>query len=144
LEEEFDLTPFVGKTVRWRFALSSNLSAEADGFYFDDMTLSISTPTGTATQFLEAKDFSISQNYPNPTAQMTTIDVDFDQQKAQNARLVVTNISGKLVFEKTLQSVDNQKLILNTATWSSGVYLYYLDLDNGRFRTKSKRLVVTK
>jgi carboxypeptidase T len=144
LEEEFDLTPFVGKTIRWRFTLKSNTSFEGDGFYFDDMALSISTPTGTATQFLEAKDFSISQNHPNPTAHLTTIDIDFNQQKSQTARLIVTDISGKLVLEKTLQSVDNQKVVLNTEGWSAGVYFYHLDLDNGRFKTEAKRLVVAR
>jgi carboxypeptidase T len=144
LEEAFDLTPYAGKTVRWRFTLASNYTFEANGFYFDDMALSISTPTGTATQFLSAKDFSISQNYPNPTAQTTTIDVDFGQQKAQTARLIVTDISGKLVFEKPFQNVGNQKLILNTDTWSAGVYFYYLDLDNGQTRTRAKRLVVAR
>ena len=144
LEEEFDLTPFVGKTVRWRFALTSNAVVQADGFYFDDMALSISTPTGTATQFLEAKDFSISQNYPNPTTHSTTIDIGFDQQKTQAARLIVTDISGKLVFQKPLQNADNQKVVLNTEGWSAGVYFYYLDADDGRLRTRAKRLVVTR
>jgi carboxypeptidase T len=144
LEEEIDLTPFVGKTVRWRFALTSSIMVQGDGFYFDDMALSISTPTGTATQFLEAKDFSISQNYPNPTTHSTTIDVGFDPQKGQATRLIVTDISGKLFSEKSLQNVDNQKLVLDTSTWPTGVYFYYLDGDNGRFRTRAKRLVVTR
>ncbi len=144
LEEEFDLMPFVGKTIRWRFALEPNNSVQGDGFYFDDMTVSISTPTETATQFLEADDFAISQNYPNPTAHATTIDIDFDQQKSQTARLIVTDISGKLIIEKPVQNVDNQKIVLNTAALSAGIYFYYLDIDNGRTRTRAKRLVVAQ
>jgi carboxypeptidase T len=144
LEEEFDLLPFVGKTVRWRFTLKSDAAYEGDGFYFDDMALSISTPTGTATQFLDAKDFSISQNHPNPTAHSTTIDIDMAPQISQTARLVVTDISGKWVIEKSIQSIDNQKIVLNTEHWSAGVYFYYLDLDNGRFKTRAKRLVVAR
>jgi carboxypeptidase T len=144
LEEEFDLTAFAGKSVRWRFALTTSGQPVADGFYFDDMILSISTPTGTATQSLEAADFSISQNHPNPTANVTTIDIDFEQQKHTSAKLIVTDISGKIIFEKPLQSIEKQEIVLNTEGWAAGVYAYYLDLDNGRFKTQAKRLVVAR
>jgi hypothetical protein len=142
MEEAFDLTPFAGKSVRWRFTLVSNVSRQFDGFYFDDMVLNIATPTNTSTRFFEAPDFLISQNYPNPTKDRTTVDIDFGILKQGVAQLVVTDLLGKTVYTKTLETLDNQKLVLNTEGWSAGIYFYFLDLDNGQKRTKTKQMVV--
>jgi carboxypeptidase T len=136
------LTPFKGKTIRWRFNFVSNVNVQADGFYFDDMVLNVSLPTTTQTLFLEAKDFTLSQNYPNPTNRTTTIDIQLNDPKTPPTTLVVTDILGKTVLTKSLQVVDNQKIVLDTEGWSAGVYFSFLQTENGQKRSAARRLMV--
>ena len=139
LLEEFDLTPYAGRQVRWQFTIKSNSSIELDGFYFDDMELVTTTPSGTSTQQLTEKDFILKQNYPNPTTNTTVIDIDGLPQNAQLAQLIVTDVAGKTIYSEALQSVDNQKIMLNTEGWAQGIYFYQIEI-NGQ-RTAARQFV---
>jgi hypothetical protein len=117
----------------------SNESIQYEGFYFDDMDITVVNSTATFTQFLSDNDFILNQNNPNPTEGVTQIEYHFKTNKKDNIQLLVSDISGKIIFKNKVQDVDNQNIVLNTEGWQPGIYFYWMDI-NGK-QTAAKKLV---
>ena len=83
----------------------------------------------------------LEQNIPNPFNGSSTIRYRLPQ-KFTDARLTITDITGRVVKQFTLSSAGKGSLSINAATLAQGVYIYSLYVD-GRF-IDSKRMVVTK
>ena len=91
------------------------------------------------THELTEKDFILKQNYPNPTTNTTVIDVEGLPKNTQSAQLIVTDVAGKTIYSEGLQSVGNQKIMLNTEGWVQGIYFYQIEI-NGQ-RTAARQFV---
>jgi bacillopeptidase F (M6 metalloprotease family) len=137
--ENVDLTPYIGKNIKLQWKIVSNESIQYEGFYFDDMDITVVNSTATFTQFLSDNDFILNQNNPNPTEGVTHINYLFTTDKKDNIQLLVTDISGKIIFKYKVQDVDNHNIALNTEGWQPGIYFYWMDI-NGK-RTTVKKLV---
>ena len=137
LEEAFDFTPYRGRNVQFRFALSSTASVRTDGFYFDDMAVKVTTGTTTKTHFLENSDFSFSQNAPNPTSVGTNIKIETDFLTYKNVELVVTDLQGRVMYRSKTQKSD---IWVDTNTWQSGIYFYHFVAD-GKMSAAKKMVV---
>jgi carboxypeptidase T len=143
LEEELDLMPFKGKSVNWRLTFKTNNDITYEGFHFDDMVLDIFTPSGGGrTGGVDKKVFVLSQNYPNPATNWTTIELGSEVAKWQSPQLVVTDVLGRIVFKKMVSLKDDPKIRLTTEGWASGVYFYFLETEKGVMQSKTQRLVV--
>jgi hypothetical protein len=72
----------------------------------------------------KAADFTVSQNYPNPAAGMTSINVTLT--KASNVTLQVTDIIGKVVYTESFRGFGAglNTININTSNFTSGVYNY--------------------
>ena len=136
LQEEFDLTSYAGQAIWWRFGFNSDALIQASGFLFDDFEVLASIADKTGLDFLDEKDFGLMQNTPNPFSSQTTFFIQTDFVKNKNLKLIVTDALGRNILT---QSVDNQKVTLNTEGWQTGIYFYQIDM-NG-LRTKAKRMV---
>lgn len=139
VEESVDLVDFIGGPVHIKFRLVSDGGLRQDGFYFDDMAVKV---TGDIVDVinLEASDFSISQNRPNPATDYTTIELD-NISELQNANLIIHNAVGQKVYETPVAS-NAQTVKLNTSTWSAGVYFYRVEA--GDSVTKTLRMEVVR
>lgn len=93
----------------------------------------------TATEVVSADKFAAKVT-PNPLMDIATLSFTANQQ--QTAQLVVTDLTGKKVWEKSFQSITGENTIdIDAATWASGIYLYTVNMDNQQF---SGKLVVNK
>ena len=139
VQEEIDLSDYLGQTIEFRFQLVSDNWINEDGFYFDDFEVTtISAPSSIdETPF---HSFDTEQNTPNPSYGYTYVNYVLPSN-ASNPRFVVTNSLGQEV-DNLLIDAKSKSIRLNTSHYESGVYLYYLQ--SGNLRSASKRMIVVE
>ena len=80
-------------------------------------------------------DFKVHQNYPNPFNPSTQFPIDLVQESTVS--LKIFNVSGKLVYEQKVQSMQPGVYDVNTPfSWNaighpSGIYFYSFELSTG-------------
>ncbi|TVQ07195.1 MAG: T9SS C-terminal target domain-containing protein [Bacteroidetes bacterium] len=108
---------------------------------FENVTITvvfnIETPTSTGN-ILASSTWKLKDARPNPARDHTWINYDLPFG-VQNAQIVVRNLLGNLVHTESL-SLGNERVRINTAGMSNGIYIYSLIIDNQV--VQSKRLVV--
>lgn len=84
---------------------------------------------------------ALTQNYPNPFSQQTT--VSYSLKKGANVSVDVVDLTGRKVMEKEFgyKTAGNHNFTLNAGTLNAGVYFYTLKA-NGV--TLTQRMTVTK
>jgi flagellar hook assembly protein FlgD len=83
----------------------------------------------------------LEQNTPNPVSGTTTIRYQVPE-RANSARLTLTNAKGQVVKSFTLNNRGSGQVNLNTSTLAAGSYHYTLFVDGRQVATK--RFVVTR
>jgi len=90
--------------------------------------------------------FNVYQNYPNPCNNSTMITFSIDQ--AYSVSLNIYNTLGQKVFstDKFVNLPGTYNILLNLSTLSSGVYIYKIELFNGKvYKTSdSKKILLIK
>lgn len=137
VQEEIDLTDWLGQTVYLRFSLVSDQAVHEDGFYYDDLEVNAITPDGIEDL---TDPFYVSQNMPNPTNGITTINYQLPAG-TQNANILIHNSVGQLVNTEKL-NVNAQTVLMNTKSLSEGVYFYTVETETGLAVTR--RFAVVK
>jgi hypothetical protein len=105
----------------------------ANNVTFDESEFTIPAPDsdptvlGTCVTGITPKDaesFSVSQNYPNPANESTSIKVTLAE--SANVSVEITNMVGQSVslINKGRLAVGNHGINLNTADLQSGIYFY--------------------
>jgi carboxypeptidase T len=131
VSEEVDLSDYAGKKVWLRFLLSSDDFTVFDGFYFDD--LNIVTDNGiTAIQDIQAFEFKA---IPNPASN----EISIQHIDNEMIRLELSDISGKRLLEKTIQSSSEK---ISTDGLPNGIYIYRLY--RGDKIVSTRKLVISK
>jgi len=86
------------------------------------------------------KQFSLSQNFPNPFNPTTAI--KFDIPKAGNVSLKIYDILGKEVYSiNEFKSTGQYEFTFDATNYASGLYFY--KLESGTF-TETKKMILTK
>ena len=124
--------------VRWRFA--SDYSATDEGWSIDDVCfedLGLCAPVGLND--FAMNDLGISQNYPNPADDVTTI--EYMIPAAGQVRIVLTDIIGQVieVIADENQAAGKHTMQLNTSTIAAGMYHYTFIYEGQQF---TKRMIV--
>ncbi|MBM77239.1 MAG: hypothetical protein CL846_02040 [Crocinitomicaceae bacterium] len=108
-----------------------------DTTFFSDYIIQIG-PVGIETYSLQTKTFELTQNYPNPTNQMTNI--DFVLGTSSSIDFVITNLIGDIVRFETINADRGVNSIsIDTQKYPDGVYLY--SICDGVSK-QTKRLIV--
>ncbi len=112
------------------FTVSGFLSPA--GLALDTITVGIEE-----SEKITPKDFSLSQNYPNPFTQSTVISYSLGKNHNNLTQLTIYDLCGKIVREIP---INNSQLTINEVTWdgkdkagkkvASGIYFYKLENDN--------------
>lgn len=85
-------------------------------------------------------DNSLHQNTPNPAINTTSIRYQLPAS-TKEARLVITDVKGRVVKTILLPGLGSGEMQLDTQTLSNGVYNYALEVD-GTVIMSRKMLVV--
>lgn len=126
--------------LRWRFASDNTIRDEGwsiDDFCFED--LGSCSPIGIGE--FAIGDFGISQNYPNPASDATTIEYMIPEQG--HVSVIVTDILGQVVsvLADGKQDAGKYALQVNTSELAAGIYNYTLVYEG---RQMSKRMIITR
>lgn len=114
VQEQIDLSDYLGESILVRFHLRSDNGARADGFYFDDLQFNV-TGAVLSTNNVHTSQFVV---YPNPLKDQLTINT-----LLENYTIEMYTIQGQLV-DKKLDRSGTQSI--NYADLSSGIYLLRL------------------
>jgi len=135
--EEIDLSQYLGSNIKVRFQLVSDQGVTEDGFYFDDLEISVlETPVGIDNP---NANFNLS-SYPNPANELVTISYSTPND-LNNAFLIITNELGQEV--KSLKITKSKgSITIATDELQSGIYFYSIASTN--IHSVTKKLMVVK
>ena len=124
VDEEMDLDEFVGQGIAIKFRMESDQATNFDGFYVDDIVVTLQKPVllGTDKPVGKAADMQI---YPNPTA--GTVSLRFPAVAGGSALVNLTDLSGKPVFQN-LSDAATGSANLEVSNLPNGVYLCVVQL----------------
>lgn len=132
VKEEISLADFLGEDIKIKFRLVSDSYVNEDGFYFDDVKVSvIGSVTGIDKK--QTEDVVISEPYPNPAEE--TINVKYNLNDIKNVSYELVNISGKKL-QQGIFLKNNGILKLDIKGYNSGVYFLKI--------TSKKQITVKK
>jgi acyl-CoA thioesterase-1 len=85
--------------------------------------------------------FTVSQNYPNPAAMQTFIDVVLPE--ADKINIQIYDLMGRLVKTVVNEYLNTGKhtLEINTSTFVPGIYFFKVSSDSGQYNTAKKFIV---
>lgn len=88
----------------------------------------------------QEKEIRVSQNYPNPFDNNTSIEVDLE--KAGEMNVTVLNLIGEKVLTKQVEgSVGTNRVSLSADGLEAGIYMYVIEFDG---HSTTRRMVVGK
>jgi carboxypeptidase T len=133
VQEEIDLSDYLGEQIKFRFRLRSDWGDNRDGFYFDDFQVNIINAS-VGIEDLNNGLIQLNAAVPNPTNDFTTIYFNLPHELT-NAKLVIYNETGQLIESITLNSIDT-KSTLDLSGLSAGVYFYQIQSNDMRSSTQ--------
>ncbi len=119
VENYVDLTPYINQSVKFRFELHSDGGVTADGFYFDDFSISSVLPEPSIITKNKTKSFKV---YPNPSTGNFYVELN----DISNANILITDIAGKILYNK--QNIKQSTY--NFQNYSKGIYFITLKSNN--------------
>jgi bacillopeptidase F (M6 metalloprotease family) len=134
VREEISLASFVGKQIKIRFVLVSDQYVTGDGFFWDDMTVTvIDVATGINDQKNNPADDRITL-YPNPATRSVTMKFNVEDIPAGSTKVKLYNSLGKIIYAKDLES-GKTELVLDISSWVPGIYFWSVDIDQAMIKT---------
>jgi carboxypeptidase T len=138
--EEMDLTEYLvpgdSTELSFRFQLGADGFLELDGFYFDDLRLTVISDGVSSSFDFDESTFKVS-NRPNPASDYVVFDLEGEIPAFSPLQIEVFNILGQ-PMERL--SANGRTASLKVSDWTPGVYCYRV-LANGKI-VAMKRFVV--
>jgi hypothetical protein len=137
--EEMNISDFADGILELRFTLYADQGVTEDGYYFDDLSISVISSTVGIDPGLAANESNlvVSAAYPNPANTGFKVSYQLNNNK-QNARLEIFDAIGQQL--KTIEINSNTGVInVPVNDFRSGIYFYRL-VSNGKV-SKTQRFV---
>lgn len=129
VKEEISLQNYIDKQILIRFALTSDVYVVGDGFFWDDMTVTVvDLATGVGSNNVLSKSDFISIQ-PNPASETARITFNSDKVTSGTNTLMIYNSMGILMHHRPVSPGENE-VKLDVTTWPSGIYFCGLVSEN--------------
>jgi len=138
VREDISLKKYIGKKISIQFRIKADRAIEMDGFYIDDLSISILADTKTAINNKTNTEI-LGFPYPNPTSKNFSIIYSFPGGISENASLTITTLSGIEVSSTRITHKQGLATI-NTEALSKGVYL--VKIKSEKYQSGVRKLVV--
>ena len=138
VKEEINLSDYLGQSILIRFLLISDVGQEYDGFYFDDLSVE-TIPINTGLIAVNNSKIKLSQAYPNPAGEFTTINFS---NVPNGSVFNVYNTLAQKVFQLPIKQTSG-KINLPIEKFSNGLYNYFIRTSDGS-QSPSLKFLVTK
>jgi hypothetical protein len=130
VQEEINLSDYIGSTIKFRFILKSDAGVGKDGFYFDDFEIAYNSTANVDEQTALTYDV-----YPNPAKSTITIATHNGINKGN---LLVLDLNGNTVLN---HAISNENSTFSVTNLANGVYTVIMESD-GKFSTPSKLVIL--
>lgn len=123
VKEEINLNDFLGSEILIRFRLETDVFVNEDGYYFDDIEVSIiGDSTNTSTAISEYHDNSFNL-YPNPGNGIFTLENNSQESITFN----IFNTTGQLIYQNTITAT---KAEIDLSSIPKGIYFLKINDTN--------------
>ncbi|MFH0864884.1 MAG: M14 family zinc carboxypeptidase [Bacteroidota bacterium] len=141
VQEEINLSDYLGQSIKLRFTLVSDGYSTGDGFFFDDITVTkINNPYTGIIDAEGNNNVYVSEPYPNPTGNNFSVSYTL-YDRNQNTLLKIYDALGRIVSVIQLTEVKDS-LLLNVSEFESGIYFY--QITSNEFFSEIKKLIIIK
>ena len=120
IKEEISLAEYLGQQIRIRFRLISDVFETGDGFFWDDMTVTV---VDVETGLADDRPVTVQNQltvYPNPASGLVNVKYNRDFVD-ETIKLKVLNSIGQIVYETKPEKASTD-IIIDASTWIPGVY----------------------
>jgi carboxypeptidase T len=124
--EQIGTTDYVNEDIRIRFTLRSDAFTNADGFYFDDIRVTVIDMSGVGIDTPEADRAWLSEPMPNPSHGITSIRYRLPEEYRGPVWLKVYDIRGIEICSKKVET-QSGIITLNTEDLGTGVCICRLE-----------------
>jgi len=125
VQEEIDLTDFVGTNLLLSFVLKSDGFVTGDGFYFDDMLITVMDIETETDELAAAKTKLIGKVYPNPAQTMIQVPVYANTE----ASIEISDLTGRSLLNQ-LVAPSETRFTVDVSNWDKGVYFVRISTAN--------------
>jgi len=137
VKEEIDLAPYVGQNIKIRFTLQSDNYTVADGFYFDDVSITAMDAYVGLNESPNDLNF-ISDAIPNPAINEFQLNFNLENS-VKNSALVIYNSLGQEIYNYLLPA-NQGNVRITTHSWDKGVYFFMIKGNN--YKSEIKKLIL--
>jgi carboxypeptidase T len=139
VKEEISLEAFLDKEIKIRFVLQSDTYVTGDGFFWDDMTVTVvDFATGIDSDNILSKNNIISIQ-PNPATETTVISIHSDKVLSGNSALRIYNSTGQVVYNSPVNGNETE-IKLDVAAWPAGIY--FCGIESEKTMISVKKFIV--
>jgi hypothetical protein len=114
LEEQMDLTSYMGQKINIKFSIVSDGATTYDGFYFDDLKVRVFGDSTVGVQ--EKSNQNTITFYPNPVKNQLTI-----SNITRTTNLIISNMLGAEI--RNINTTNNNSIVIDVTDLSQGLYL---------------------
>jgi hypothetical protein len=138
VQEGMDLGNFLGDSILIRFTLVSDNFTTYDGFYFDDLSITIIDVSTGIGETILPEDIILSNPVPNPASSTVRINYALPYL-LDDTRLIIYNALGQRSADILMENISGS-VVFNVDGWRPGLYYYTIA---GSFGTSSaKKLII--
>jgi hypothetical protein len=143
VKEDISLEPYLDKQIKIRFVLKSDTYVVADGFFWDDMTVTVvDLETGVDDNMgnggsVGTQNFASLKVQPNPASGSVTFDYLPGKFETGTVNMKIYDLTGHQVFETALTG-ETGDIKLDISSWPTGLYFYAISynravIESGKF-----------
>lgn len=125
VEEEIDLTEYLGESVTIRFLMQSDNFIQLDGFYFDDVEITTLDSIIVSTTSAAAQQPTLIA-FPNPVQETLTVQVS-GFKNSRSGQITLRNALGQTVHTKMLAAGSPNTFTLDMQAQPAGLYTLQLE-----------------
>lgn len=139
VKEEINISQYADETIKLKFTLRSDDGLTFDGYYFDDVKISMIDRTVDVKDAggLESTAY-LSEGYPNPSKDYVKFNYRI-QNPSSSAQIIITDLTGRVMKVIALDS-ENTTVSVDLSGITAGMYVTTLRVDNKP--VKSRKILI--
>jgi hypothetical protein len=133
VKEQIVLHDYTGKNLKLRFTIRSDMFTNYDGYYFDDMTITVIDMTGVGLQNQVSKTAVLSAPVPNPAGDRATF--QYRLKDHTGGVFIMTDSHGKKNLELPITGEEGFLEVL-VQDYLPGIYVCRIHYSGGTSETQ--------
>jgi carboxypeptidase T len=139
--EQIVTTSYAGQDIKLQFTLHSDTWTTYDGFYFDDLKVTVIDMSAMGMQNLHREQPWLSTPYPNPASGSATFRYRLPDWLGSPAELLVLDLAGSEILRIPVPG-QTGNLPVNISELKAGIY--FCRIEAGTAASPARKLVVVR